>query len=54
MSWSKKYYKDLTEFEHEVNDKWFKDTLFLLKEDGILYVPSINKSFNKEGVEQSG
>tara|TARA_Y100000592_G_scaffold90645_1_gene149597 strand:+ start:3291 stop:3449 length:159 start_codon:yes stop_codon:yes gene_type:complete len=51
MSWSKKYYKTLSELEHKRNDEWFKNTLSLLKEDGILYVPSIDKTFNKEGVE---
>ena len=51
MSWSKTYYEGLTEYEHEVNDKWFKDTIYLLKEDGVLHVPNLNKTFNKQGEE---
>ena len=51
MSWSKKYYQGLTEYEHIVNDEWFRDRLFSLKEHGILHIPNLNKSFNKQGDE---
>ena len=50
-SWSKKYYKGLTKFQHRANDIWFKNMLSLLKKDGILFVPNIKKSFNKKGKE---
>ena len=50
-SWSKKYYTGLTEEQHKANDAWFVKTLSLLKEDGFLKVPNINKSFNKQGKE---
>jgi len=50
-SWSKKYYNDLTEEQHKANDDWFKDTLRLLKDTGILAVPNLQKCFNKKGEE---
>ena len=51
MSWSKKYYKGLTNTQHNINDDWFKNMLRVLKESGILYVPNLDKSFNKKGRE---
>ena len=51
MSWSKKYYKGLTNTQHNINDDWFKDQLTFLKENGILHVPNLEKSFNKKGEE---
>ena len=51
MSWSKKYYKGLTNTQHNINDDWFKNMLRVLKESGILHVPNLNKSFNKKGEE---
>ena len=51
MSWSKKYYKGLTNTQHKINDDWFKNVLRVLKESGILYVPNLDKSFNKKGRE---
>ena len=51
MSWSKKYYKGLTKKQHKINDDWFKDMLTFLKENGILHVPNLEKSFNKNGEE---
>jgi len=51
-SWSKKYFpKGLTESQHQANDAWFKDSLRLLKDTGILAVPVLQKVFNKEGKE---
>ena len=49
--WSRKYYKNLTEFQHNINNIWFYNTLKQLKENGFLYVPNINKKFNKQGQE---
>ena len=51
MNWSKKYYKGLTNTQHKINDDWFKNMLNYLKDTGILYVPNLNKSFNKQGEE---
>ena len=51
MSWSKKYYKGLTNTQHNINDDWFKNMLRVLKESGILYVPNLYKSFNKKCIE---
>ena len=42
---------DLTPEQHEVNNEWFKSMLSMLKDDGELYVPCLNKSFNKLGEE---
>jgi hypothetical protein len=53
MSWSKKYYKGLTNKEHDANDAWFKMMRMCLKDTGTVYVPNLDKSFNKEG-EESG
>ena len=52
MKWSQSYFHGLTPFQHTVNNTWF-ETMFeiALKEDGILYVPVLNKYFNKQGVE---
>ena len=50
-SWSKKYFPGLTEPQHQANDDWFKDSLRLLKDTGILAVPVLQKIFNKEGKE---
>ena len=52
MKWSQQYFHGLNEFQHAVNNTWF-ETMFeiALKEDGILYVPVLNKHFNKEGKE---
>ena len=52
MKWSQQYFHGLTPFQHTVNNTWF-ETMFeiALKEDGILYVPVLDKYFNKEGDE---
>ena len=49
--WSQSYFNDLTIREHNVNNQWFNSMLNMLKEDGQLYVPILNKSFNKLGEE---
>ena len=52
LNWSQQYFHGLTPFQHTVNNTWF-ETMFeiALKEDGILYVPVLNKYFNKQGEE---
>ena len=49
--WSQSYIKGLTTSEHNVNNEWFDNMLTMLKDDGVLYVPMLDKSFNKLGEE---
>ena len=51
QQWSQSYFTDLTSYEHSANNDWFKSMLNMLKDDGELYVPILNKSFNKSGEE---
>ena len=51
--WSQSYIKGLTFEEHHVNNEWFNNMLTMLKDDGELYVPMLDKSFNKSGEEVS-
>ena len=53
--WSQSYLKDyrLTFEEHHMNNEWFNNMLTMLKDDGELYVPMLDKSFNKSGEEVS-
>jgi len=51
MNWSEKYYESLNDEQHKINNEWFKNMLRYLKDNGILYVPNIQKSFNKKGKE---
>jgi len=53
MSWSKKYYEGLTETQHKANDEWFENMLKFLKDKGVLFVPNLQKTFNKKGEEIS-
>ena len=53
QSWSQTYMKEyrLTFEEHHLNNEWFNNMLARLTDNGKLYVPLINKSFNKLGEE---
>ena len=53
QDWSQSYMKDyqLTFEEHNLNNEWFNNMLALLKPNGKLFVPLINKTFNKLGEE---
>ena len=52
MQWSQEHFNGLTPLEHAVNNTWFEAMFELaLKDDGILYVPALDKSFNKDGQE---
>ena len=51
QQWSESYFTNLTSYEHNVNNNWFASMLTMLKDDGELYVPVLNKSFNKLGEE---
>ena len=50
-SWSKKYFTDLPQYHHDINDIWFRAMLELLTPDGVLVVPTLQKFFNKQGEE---
>ena len=49
--WSQSYIKGLTFEEHHMNNEWFNNMLAMLEDDGELYVPMLDKSFNKSGEE---
>ena len=51
QQWSQSYFPDLTPEKHETNNNWFQLMRTMLKDDGELYVPCLNKSFNKLGEE---
>ena len=51
QQWSQSYFSDLTSEEHNINNNWFQLMRDRLTDSGILYVPILNKSFNKSGEE---
>ena len=51
QQWSQSYFTNLTPDQHNVNNNWFKNTVAMLKDDGKLYVPTLNKTFNRLGEE---
>ena len=50
-NWSQSYFTDLTLDQHIANNNWFMNTLTMLKDDGVLYVPVLDKQFNRLGEE---
>jgi len=50
-NFSSLYFPDLDPYEQQYNDIWFMKMLSKLKDDGVLYIPILNKSFNKQGQE---
>tara|TARA_B100000579_G_C22279275_1_gene597534 strand:- start:56 stop:268 length:213 start_codon:yes stop_codon:yes gene_type:complete len=42
---------NLTPKQHQINNEWFNNILAMLTDNGILFVPCLNKSFNKLGKE---
>ena len=50
-NWSQTYFTNLTLDQHIANNNWFRSVLSMLKDDGELYVPCLDKSFNKLGEE---
>ena len=48
-NWSQTYFTNLTLDEHITNNKWFMIMLDMLKDDGILYVPILDKNFDRLG-----
>ena len=51
QQWTQSYFTDLTPDQHNVNNQWFQSMRDRLTDSGILYVPILNKSFNKLGEE---
>ena len=49
--WSQSYFTKLTPDQHNANNNWFKSMLTMLTPGGELYVPILNKTFNKLGEE---
>ena len=51
--WSQSYMKDyqLTFEEHHLNNEWFNNMINRLTPEGQLYVPLIDKTFNRLGEE---
>ena len=50
-NWSQTYFTNLTLDQHIANNNWLMNTLTMLKDDGVLYVPNLNKTFNRLGEE---
>ena len=50
-NWSQTYFTNLTLDQHIANNNWLMNTLTMLKDDGILYVPVLDKNFNRLGEE---
>ena len=51
QQWSQSYFTDLTSEQHTVNNQWFQLMRDKLTDSGILYVPILDKEFNKLGEE---
>jgi len=51
QEWSQSYFTELTSDQHKANNNWFVSMRDKLKEDGILYVPVLDKQFNRLGEE---
>jgi len=51
QQWSQSYFTDLTPDQHNVNNQWFQSMTSKLTDKGILYVPILDKQFNKLGEE---
>ena len=51
QQWSQSYFTDLTLDQHDVNNQWFQCMRDRLTDSGILYVPILDKEFNKLGEE---
>ena len=49
--WSQSYIKGLTPEQHHINNVFIGSMLAKLKDDGKLYVPMLDKWFNKLGEE---
>ena len=50
-NWSQSYFTGLTLTQHSLNNLWFEIMLEQLTPTGVLFVPVLNKQFNKLGEE---
>ena len=48
-NWSQTYFTNLTLDQHIANNNWLMNMLTMLKDDGILYVPILDKNFDRLG-----
>ena len=51
QQWSQSYFDNLTPDQHNANNRWFQSIRDKLTDSGILYVPVLDKEFNKLGEE---
>ena len=51
QQWSQSYFTNLTPDQHNVNNNWFQSMRDRLTDNGILYVPILDKEFDKLGEE---
>ena len=51
QQWSQSYFTNLTSDQHDANNNWFQSMRDRLTDSGILYVPILDKEFNKLGEE---
>ena len=51
QQWSQSYFTNLTPDQHNANNRWFKSITDKLTDSGVLYVPILDKEFNKSGEE---
>ena len=51
QQWSQTYFTNLTPDQHNMNNRWFQSIRDKLTDSGVLYVPNLNKSFNRLGEE---
>ena len=51
QQWSQCYFTNLTPDQHDANNNWFQSMRDRLTDSGILYVPILDKEFNKLGEE---
>ena len=51
QQWSQSYFINLTPDQHNTNNRWFKSIRDKLTDSGVLYVPILDKNFNKSGEE---
>ena len=47
QQWSQSYFTYLTLDQHDVNNQWFQSMRDKLTDSGVLYVPILDKEFNK-------
>ena len=51
QQWSQSYFTNLTPEVHNINNNWFQLMRDRLTDSGILYVPILDKEFNRLGEE---